>query len=445
MVTTKSWSLMLAAILAASAMSAGAAVPASEAEKLKTTLMPMGGEKAANANGTIPAWNGGYKTVAPGWKSGQPRPDPFASEKPVITITASNAAEHSAKLTPGQLEMFKKFPDWKMHVYPTHRTAAAPQWFYDATFKNATSAKIADEGRKIDGATNGGVPFPIPTNGMEVMWNHLVAWRGSSVTMHVYDMIQTADGKNIRSTESLAWWQYPYNTQNAKTPDYWYMSQVNKGPPYKKGEQLLIIDSLQKERRAWQYLAGQRRVRVAPTVGYDTPNFIMSGIENFDEGFVFLGSPERYSWKLVGKKEVYVPYNANKFSAEPDVDKLMTKNFFNTDLQRWELHRVWVVEGTLREGTRHVVPKRTFYVDEDSWNAVLGEGYDAQGRLWKMYQGVPFLAPDLPGQVMLTGATTNFIEGGYTLQLFMVKPVEFVDPHPPSFYTPEGMASRGVE
>jgi hypothetical protein len=433
------------ALLACAAFSAGAGVTPAEAEKLKSTLTPMGGEKAGNADGSIPAWDGGYTTVAPGWKTGQPRPDPFADEKPLFTITAANVSTYASKLTPGQLEMFKKFPDWKMFVYKTHRTAAAPQWYYDSTFANATAAKLSDDGSKIDGATKGGVPFPIPKSGLEVMWNHLVAWRGSSVTLHIYDMIQTSAGKNIRSTESLSWWQYPFNSPKANTSDYWYMSQVNKGPPYKKGEQLLIIDSFQKDRRAWQYLAGQRRVRVAPTVGFDTPNFIMSGIENFDEGFVFLGAPDRYTWKLVGKKEIYVPYNENRFSNEPDVDVLMAKNYFKPELQRWELHRVWVVEGTVRDGTRHVVPKRTYYVDEDSWNAVLGEGYDAQGRLWKKYQGVPFLAPDLPGQVMLTGATFNFIEGGYTLQLFMVKPVEFVDPRPASFYTPEAMASRGVE
>src|SRR5262249_50329042 len=85
--------------LALGAASAVAGVTAQDAEALKTTLMPLGGERAGNKDGTIPAWDGGYSKVPPGYKSGQPRPDPFADEKPLFSITAANVAQYRDHLS----------------------------------------------------------------------------------------------------------------------------------------------------------------------------------------------------------------------------------------------------------------------------------------------------------------------------------------------------------
>ena len=61
-----------------------AGVTADEAAQLKTTLTPMGAERAGNKEGTIPAWTGGYTTPVPGFKNGGRRGDPFASDKPLF-------------------------------------------------------------------------------------------------------------------------------------------------------------------------------------------------------------------------------------------------------------------------------------------------------------------------------------------------------------------------
>src|SRR5579871_5461424 len=117
-----------------------AAVTAEEAAMLRTSLTPFGAERAANKEGSIPAWEGGYTKVPEGYKSGQPRPDPFAGEKPLFSIDGKNVEQHAGKLAEGVTLMLKKYPSFRADVYPTHRTAAAPQWVYDNTLRNATRA-----------------------------------------------------------------------------------------------------------------------------------------------------------------------------------------------------------------------------------------------------------------------------------------------------------------
>src|SRR3990167_8464228 len=159
-----------------------AAVTAEEATKLKGELTPLGAERAGNADGSIPAWTGGMTTPIPGDKPGGRRSDPFQNEKPLFTINASNAAQYADKLTDGTRAMLAKYPDsYRLDVYQTHRTAAAPQWVYDNTLTNASRARIDND--VVVGAF-GGIPFPIPTSGAEVMWNHLLRWRAPAARFY---------------------------------------------------------------------------------------------------------------------------------------------------------------------------------------------------------------------------------------------------------------------
>ncbi|MFD2883816.1 DUF1329 domain-containing protein [Pseudomonas lini] len=127
---------------------AQAAVSPEQAARLKTELTPLGGERAGNADGSIPPWNGGYTKVAPGYKAGDKRADPFAGEKPLYSIKASNMEQYASGLAEGTKLLLKKYPDYRLDVYPTHRSAAAPQWVYDNTGKNATRATLDVETEK---------------------------------------------------------------------------------------------------------------------------------------------------------------------------------------------------------------------------------------------------------------------------------------------------------
>ncbi|UTW03035.1 DUF1329 domain-containing protein [Amphritea atlantica] len=400
--------------LAIAAQASMAAVDASMAEQLKTTLTPVGAEKAGNADNTIPAWSGGYSKVAEGYTSGEPRPDPFAGEQPLFTITADNLSQYSAQLNDGVKALFAKNPDFRMNIYPTHRTAAAPQWVYDNTLKNATNAALAADEASVSGAY-GGIPFPIPETGAEVMWNHRLGWSGQSVEYAMKTYIVTSDGHRSLASEGEELLQFPYYYKEGNAASYSGVNQLGRfivtGPASKAGEAILVHDPsvAEKKRAIWQYLVGQRRVRKAPSVAYDTPDFVTSGVGLFDEAFMMFGPIDRHSYKLAGKKEIFIPYN-NNHAAQVGIDELMGDHYLNPENVRWELHRVWVVEAELKPGLRHTVPKRTYYIDEDSWKIVLFDGWDAKGDLWRMNYSLTYLVPELPALV------TNVMWGGYDLQ-----------------------------
>ncbi len=444
-----------ATLLATALLLAGpalAAVSAEEAAKLKTTLTPLGAERAANKDGTIPPWTGGLTKASPGFKPGDARPDPFAAEKPLYSINAKNMAQYDAHLSDGVKALMKKYPDFRIDVYPTHRTAAAPQWVYDNTFKNATRAKLVDNGHGTEGAY-GGTPFPIPKDGYEVFQNHRLAWVGSYAQAPVRVWVVTADGKRAMAsggTQSFRRQFYDPEGSLEKFDGYAGLGKfVVSEPGSKAGEAILAHDNLNASnpRGLWQYLVGQRRVRKAPSVAYDTPDSVTSGIGLFDEAFMLFGPIDKHNLKLVGKRELYIPYNNNR-AASAKVADLVTPNTLNPSVVRWELHRVWEVEATLAEGKRHVVPKRKYYIDEDSWQIMLFDGWDAKGELWRTNYTLTLLAPDIPALI------GSMFWGGYDLQTGayylnmasneLASQYKVVAPLPRSFFSPEELANEGA-
>src|SRR5271155_2933187 len=216
-----------------------AAVSADEAAKLKSSLTPLGAEKAGNADGSIPAWTGGYTQVWPGYKSGSPRPDAFADEKPLFSIDAKNMEKYKDHLSVGEMAMMQRFPDYRLDIYPTHRTMAAPQWVYDNTFANATRATLENDGSTLKGAY-GGIAFPIPKSGVEVIWNHLTRWGGETVQYKFSGYVVNAAGQTVLVDRSRAIVQFPYYLKNGSLDkfsgwlEYNYVETLE--PPFRNGE-----------------------------------------------------------------------------------------------------------------------------------------------------------------------------------------------------------------
>ncbi len=430
---------------------AGAAVSADEAAKLNSTLTPLGAEKAGNKEGTIPAWDGAYTKVQPGFKPGDARVDPFAGEKPQLSITGKNVDQYAAKLSAATVALLKKYPTYRVDVYPTHRTGGAPNWVYENTFKNATRAKSVDGGWGVQGAY-GGTPFPIPKTGYEAIMNHRLAWTGEAAMLPLRTVIVTPDGKRAVATEAEQTFQRPYYFKDGSLDKfdgiYQFGRLITKAPASKAGEGILAHDGVDEAhpRAIWQYLVGQRRVRRAPSVSYDTPDSVTSGIGLFDEAFMLFGPLDHYELKLVGKKEMYIPYNNNRVATAKIAD-LMGPQFLNPDLVRWELHRVWEVEASLAPGKRHVVAKRRYYLDEDTWQIILIDGYDAQGQIWRGNYALTLLAPDLPavlGNIMW--GTYNVQTGAYLLnEASNELPVQYktIPRLPASYFGPEELANQG--
>jgi len=438
----------IAVIVLLAAAIHSAAVTPEEAARLKTELTPFGAEKAGNKEGTIPAWDGGYTKVPPGYQSGQPRPDPFADEKPRLTITAQNMNQYADQLSDGVKALLQRFPTYRLDVYPTHRTAAAPQWVYNNTFKNATRARLTNNGLALEGA-QGGIAFPIPKNGKEAMWNHLFPWTGEASVIDVQIYVVTAGRKPVLTFESTSEGQYPYYCQDSTSElvgdIYGFLQSSITAPAYLTGEKILTISQLKQGRQgvqSWQYLLGQRRVRRAPNFEYDTPSFATSGINFFDEYHLFDGALDRYDWKLVGKKEMFVPYNTSQDPRVKRVDELLRPYHLNPDRVRWELHRVWVVEATLAPGKRHVMPKRRLYLDEDTWQALLSDSWDSNGQLWHVGQTLPFLAQEVPAVLNLPFVLYDFLKGAYAI--FNQQPYRVAIRQPEEYFSPAALTAEGI-
>ncbi len=447
----KNWKSGLACVvsLGASVLScAQAAVSSQEAATLKTTLTPFGAEKAGSQDGLIPAWTGGYTQLSPGYQSGQPRPDPFAGEKPLYSVTGANLAKYAAMVSDGQKALLQRYPDYRLDVYPTHRTATAPQSVYDATLRNATTATETNDGNTM-GNASGGIPFPIPKTGTQAMWNHLNRWKGEANLGPNKDLLVDSNGRVTLSAETTHYFAWPYYYPEDKNPVWSNENyQVTTAPAYKAGEAILAKepnDNVGVGLQAWQYLVGQRRVRRAPNLAYDTPNTVSSGVSFFDEPFGFLGPFDRYDWKILGKKEMIIPYNDNAMFLVPAAS-LLKAGRLSPDGVRWEVHRVWVVEATLAPGKRHVLPRRKFYLDEDTWQVVLADGWDAQGQLWHTSESFPSVYADYPGTFAVNFLTMDMLKNSYDFTTDAdSRPKYQKVPHWPSqMFTPEYVASKGV-
>ena len=404
------------ALLVSTALSAMAGEQ--EAAKLGKELTPVGAERTGNKEGTIPAWTGGDMAPPAGWKPGALRPDPYAGDKRQFSIDASNVDRYKDKLAPGQVEMIKNIPGYRMDVYPTHRSCGYPEFFYERTKKNAVSAKMAPNGHDMAEAIGAAVPFPVPHSGAEAIWNHKLSWRGEGFQQHFATYIPPKGSDSIGEAITQDEWELapmwsPSNKGIADARNIEYqLLNVYTSPPSIAGDATLGQYNFGKPNDVWLYFASQRRVRRAPTYQYDAPILNTENLQIVDQYLQFNGPLDRYDWKLAGKKELYVPYNTYRLNSPANkVADVVKPKFLSRDLTRYELHRMWVVEATLKEGMRHMFPKRTFYIDEDSWTILVEDMYDAQGKVWRTAEMGPYMAWEVPACVWSANISYDHVTG----------------------------------
>lgn len=371
---------------------ASAKVPAEKAAELDGPVYTCMGAERAGSPGGVPEYAPKYYKTWPGQsKPFGYEPGPYADEKPIAKVTAQNMAEHMDKLNDGQKALLKKYPQtYYLNVYPSHREFMFADWVCPTVKKNATTAEVIHDGLGITGTT-GAIPFPFPQSGLEAVWNIINphrAWTEKAV----------CDIADVYANGSTAWGRNKFMTKNPGNDpkvrgSYQSKENINARfytsyllPERDKGFTAVGFqpnDYVSSATMSWQYLPGIRRVKQAPEVGFDFP-VPPAGLRTVDDDYGFNGSPERYTWKLIGKKEMYVPYNNFRINDPAlkykDILKIGT---VNPEYIRYELHRVWVVEGTLKSGVRHIYGKRVLYADEDTWLTLWADNYDSRGQLWR--------------------------------------------------------------
>lgn len=388
--------LVVSSMLLAS-LASEAKTTLSQVVKMGISLSPMGAEMAPNADGSIPPWAGSMRGLPQGLSykgTGSAYPNPYAAEPPLFTITAKNMKQYQERLSVGQIAMFKRYPDtFKMHIYPSHRDGRFSSLIERRTRWNATNTVLSNG---VDGLSNftGGAPFPLPANGAEVMHNARIIHPHGSMDGVLDDVaVYSNNTRSMRRQHLIS--DFPFASVSndvghtekkiGKNAAYIHVNVIQ--PRRSKGQMTMVheaVDHVHNARRSWVYLPGSRRVRRAPTVGYDTPDG-PGGMVTVDDSLGFNGAMDRYNWTLIGKKEVYIPYHSYHFDT-PAVSykKLLWPRHANPKYMRYELHRVWVVEANLKRKARHIYSKRRFYIDEDSWQFALLESYDGNGDLWRV-------------------------------------------------------------
>jgi hypothetical protein len=422
--------MCLMAAVASIALAVWRPSAAADASLLEKTLTPSGAEKAGNKDGTIPAWQGA-EPPSSGWSWGKPRVEYWKhkGEKPLFSIDASNADKYADKLSKGQLEMLKQIKGYRMDVYPTHRDCGVPDFVASNTKKNVGSAKIGADGWSLKEAVVPGYPFPIPATGLEAMWNAKMHYRGVGVN---FKKVTTAASPRRGSEEwikadseqtlFIPWAAKGSAQLSSQAPVEFYVYFGYSSPAALAGQALAITQYLnQAENETFYYFPGQRRVRRMPSYSHDAPQIGFENQYTLDEPQVFNGALDRFDWKLVGKKEMYVPYNAfGAFDFKAKFEDVAQRDFIEPGHRRYELHRVWVIEATVKSGMRHSAPKRTFYLDEDSWAPLVADDYDGQGKLSKVREG--FLIPvyETGSCDLMPFVQHNVAEGRYVFDVSVV-------------------------
>jgi len=436
---------------------AQAAATAEEISQIGTRYTPWGAELQANRDGSIPAYSGPIKPPAsydpskPGY-----RPDPFANEKPLFSVTAANMEQYAEQLSEGMKAVLRRYPSFRMDIYPSHRTAAYPDYFIENARKNLTACKTVNDELGLSGCY-GGTPFPFPKTGNEVMWNRLLKFDQFAFETPAFTgSVVNSNGKRIVTGVASMQIQYPIFDPKKTGPigekDIYEMLRNDYTEPARKnGEKIIVQDSIDMVgtgRRAWQYLPGQRRVKLAPDIAYDTPSPTGAGLAVVDELALFYGALDRYDFKLLGKKEMFIPYNTYKLHDRnvcPDT-VAETPNHLNPDCMRWERHRVWVVEANLKEGKRHVYPRRVMFLDEDLWGTGISDNYDATGAIYRVTHSLPVTFYEASGHATDETVTYDLSTGAYHRSQNPTMSTGWVitEGRPDTYFSPQSMAGSGV-
>ena len=422
--------------------------------RLGQDLTPMGSVRAGNADGTIPEWTGG---ITPdlwpaGFQPGDRHPDPYAADQPRFVITAENYQQFADQLTAGHKAAFARYPEsFRMKVYPTRRSASFRERTYEMTIRNASTGRLVADGEGVEDVAEG-FPFPLPQNAYELVWNHKLKYKGTGGIRYWNQVVPTARGsfQLIRLREEFLGLYYIEGNTLADTDNVLlYFFQEVESPARLAGNILLVhetLNQIERPRQAWIYNPGQRRVRRAPQVAYDNPGTASDGLRTNDMTDMFNGAMDRFNWEIVGKREMIIPYNSYKaHSGDVTVDDLVQPGHLNPDYMRYELHRVWIVEATLREGTRHINPRRTFYIEADSYQIAVIDHYDQRGNLWRLSEAHTINFYDVPTIWATLESSLDLQSGRYIVNgLDNQEPVAtFTEQLNRSDYTPQALRVRG--
>ena len=438
--------ILMLFVVSFSAVGLQASVPLEQANRLKADLTPIGAIRKGSADGSIPAWSNQYRDK----KNHSQWLREIEKEKALFVIDHENVDQHRSSLSVGLQKLIAAYPDsFNIPIYPSHRTAVYPQWLYDNAYKNALEAGISEDGEEVTFAWQG-TPFPIPASVKEVMWNHQLRWKGLFFKLDTIESIINPEGSYSIIQNMLEAYSVYHNKDRQPKLDDWryiyYLSYI-KSPANIAGGAYLSHESMKpviKPRQSWMYLAGQRRLRRSPVMGYDAPTFTSDGLRMMDEIDMFNGAMDRYDWQLKGSREMYIPYNNGVLQQALDNhSELFLPHHINPKYTRYEKHRVWVVDAVLKKGKKHIYKRRTFYLDEDTWGIVLSDIYDEHGTLWRVPQRYAVFYEQVPVIMTALDSFSDLKKENYYIQGMPIDKIEHsMIPPTKGYFSPTSVRMR---
>ena len=357
-------------------------------------MTAVGAEAAASNDRVVPAYSEGLRRFAERRrpKRGERLDHPFAADAPLFTVDRNSMKAHSALLSEGHKHLLRQHARYRMAVYPSRRSVSFPSVIEQASLANEMSARLVDAD-EIAGV-HMGVPFRRPKTGVEVIWNHRLRYRGQANDW-VYNRGVRHESGDLEINQArwkfLAHYNRVTSTSQTARDDLIYQALLLIEPAEEYPQfQIVAHEALSPgvtRRKLWGNISPRSKTTLIP--GDNDALGIFSRKIRFGDMFdVFSGITDAYVYKLIGKREMIVPYNAFAFSVDVGLrpEDVLTPDHPNPDFARYEHHRVWVVEASLRQGKGHTFDRRVFYVDEDSWAILMVDCY-TDGELVRFQEG----------------------------------------------------------
>lgn len=370
------------------------------AEVAAPSLTPMGAELGGNADGSIPAWagdNGG----------------PANRSTPAQQVSRDNVDAYLTLLSPGQRALLEALPDsFRMPVYGARRGYAPPAAFAADTAANAGRARLGDDGT-ISGLA-AGLPFPglgdsrgggLSSNasaGLAAIWNHRLRWRGIGRERRYQQVAVSTEGvlTPLSVREDSRFLRGLDADRDKAAPLLLQQLFGIITPARLAGAVKLSHERIDGSISAWQRSpidgAGGESFNATSEAGGDTPVIGSDGLYTEDQREGYAGDPTRWRWTLIGKRDLLVPYHADNLHARGrPLGSVLGARHPDSSVLRYERHRVWQLEARLNPDDTGIWPRRTYYLDEDSWQVLLVEHYNRDDRVERLQEVHVRLAGDV--------------------------------------------------
>jgi hypothetical protein len=370
----------------------------------------VGAEQAGDPNNNIPAWTGGLDTGA---LAGAHYADPFAADKPIDMVSAANGGRWQAWLTPGTQMRLLSDADLRLPVYPTRRSAADSAEFYAGTRENAMRAGMHDG---LPEHISVGIPFPVPDKGMQVIWNHLLRDRPAFGQRTFVQAFVQPNARLLSHTivqRFANYWPVPVKKHPEEIP-LASLLELTIVPQRLAGSVMMLRATLNQASKMWLRDAGALWLAKVTDAAPGTSVLGAAGLMDVDQLDGYLGPPGLYDWSLIGKEARLVPYNAYKLDTD-DLNAALTPRHMNADVLRYEIHRTWHVRGTCRAEMSCHFNRRDYWLDEDTWQILLGDLYVAD-HLAIVQESHPLMAAERHRSVTVLSASFNPKTGEYLVR-----------------------------